>query len=60
MRRRSRIAQFVGLGIRLLDYFAFVGQPLGYIVNELRSRGYENIPCTLPHDGVKSSTLTLS
>ena len=52
------ITQNVSLEIRVLDYMEFVGQPLGFIVNELRSRGYEGIACTLPHDGVNANAIT--
>jgi phage terminase large subunit len=50
--------QNVGLEIRVLDYIETVGQPLGYIVNELRSRGYDGIKCVLPHDGVNANVIT--
>jgi phage terminase large subunit len=52
------ITQNVGLEIRVLDYIETVGQPLSYILNELRSRGYEGIACTLPHDGVNANIVT--
>jgi phage terminase large subunit len=52
------VTQNVGLEIRVLDYMEFVGQPLGFIVNELRLRGYEGIACTLPHDGVNANIVT--
>lgn len=45
------VAQFVGREIRLLDYCEGQGQPLGYYTEWLRSRGYGNAICVLPHDG---------
>ena len=45
------IAQFVGREIRVLDYYEAVGQPLATHVNWLRSTGYGNALCVLPHDG---------
>jgi len=47
------IAQFVGQKINALDYYEAVGQPLATHVNWLRTNGYENALCILPHDGVK-------
>jgi phage terminase large subunit len=52
------VTQNVGQEIRVLDYMEFIGQPLAYIVNELRSRGYDGIACTLPHDGVNMNVIT--
>jgi phage terminase large subunit len=52
------ICQNVGLEIRVLDYMEFIGQPLSFIVNELRARGYDGIACTLPHDGVNTNVIT--
>lgn len=46
------IAQFIGREIRVLDYYEAVGQPLATHVNWLRSNGYANAHCVLPHDGV--------
>ena len=45
------IAQFIGKEIRLLDYYEAQGQPLATHVQWLRSKGYENALCVLPHDG---------
>ena len=47
------IVQFVGQKINALDYYEAVGQPLATHVNWLRTNGYENALCILPHDGVK-------
>ena len=48
------IAQFVSREIRVLDYYEAQGQPLATHVNWLRSRGYGNALCVLPHDGANS------
>ena len=45
------IAQFIGREIRVLDYYEAVGQELSVHLAWLRSRGYENALCVLPHDG---------
>lgn len=47
------VAQFVGLEIRVLDYYEAVGQPIGAHLAWLRARGYDHIKAQiwLPHDG---------
>jgi phage terminase large subunit len=45
------IGQFVGREIRVLDYYEAVNQPLGVHLEWLRSKGYANAKCYLPHDG---------
>jgi len=45
------IAQYVGREIRFLDYYEAQGQPLATHVQWLRSNGYGNAMCVLPHDG---------
>ena len=45
------IVQYIGKEIRFLDYYEAVGQPLAAHVHWLRSNGYENALCILPHDG---------
>ena len=47
------VAQFVGLQIRVLDYYEVVGQPLSAHLHWLRSKGYteNNTKIWLPHDG---------
>lgn len=45
------IVQFVGLDVRVLDYYEAVGQPLDAHVHWLRKSGYERALCVLPHDG---------
>lgn len=45
------IDQFVNREVRVLNYYESVGQELGYHLNWLRSNGYENALCVLPHDG---------
>jgi phage terminase large subunit len=45
------VAQFVGREIRVLNYYEAKGQPLSAHVEWLRSSGYGNALCVLPHDG---------
>ncbi len=45
------IVQFVGMDVRVLDYYEAVGQPLDAHVHWLRKIGYERALCVLPHDG---------
>jgi phage terminase large subunit len=45
------VAQFVGREIRVLDYYEAVGQPLATHLHWLRSRGWSQAHCYLPHDG---------
>ena len=52
------IAQWVGGQIRFIDYIEGQGQPLGYYLNELRTRGYERAECILPHDGAHRDQVT--
>lgn len=47
------IVQFVGQRINVLDYYEAVGQPLEAHLQWLRSKGYENALCVLPHDGAQ-------
>ena len=47
------VVQYVGLEVRTLDYYEAVGQPFEAHVNWLRSSGYEDAVCVLPHDGRK-------
>lgn len=48
------IAQFVGREIRWLDYYEAQGQPLATHIAWMRSRGYADALCVLPHDGVQN------
>jgi phage terminase large subunit len=48
------ICQFVGREIRVLDYYEAKGQPLATHVQWLRSKGYGNALCILPHDGASN------
>lgn len=48
------IAQFIGPAIYVLDYYEAQGQPLSVHVGWLRSNGYGNALCVLPHDGAHS------
>jgi phage terminase large subunit len=45
------VAQFIGGEVRVLDYYEAVGQPLEAHVNWMRSKGYADAVCVLPHDG---------
>lgn len=45
------ICQYIGREIRVLDHYEAQGQPLAAHVNWLRSNGYGNALCVLPHDG---------
>ena len=52
------IAQFVGREIRVIDHYEVTGQPLAAHLNWLRSSGYENAVCVLPHDGAQRDTVS--
>ena len=52
------IAQFVGREIRVVDYYEASGQPLATHLNWLRSNGYGNALCVLPHDGANQNHIT--
>lgn len=45
------ICQFVGREIRWLNYYEAQGQPLATHIEWMRSNGYGNALCILPHDG---------
>lgn len=52
------IAQFVGREIRVLDYYEASGQPLAAHLEWLRSKGWGNAECILPHDGNRGDAVT--
>ena len=52
------IAQWQGQTIKWLDYIEGAGQPLGYYVDQMRRRGWENAKCILPHDGAQRDAVT--
>lgn len=52
------IAQWSGQSINWLDYIEGAGQPLGYYVEQMRKRGWENAKCILPHDGAHRDAVT--
>ena len=52
------VAQFSGREVRVLDFCEGQGQPLAYYTEWLRSNGYANSLCVLPHDGAKRDGLT--
>lgn len=45
------IAQFVGPGIRILDHYETIGQPIAAHVLWMRQNGYAGAEIVLPHDG---------
>jgi phage terminase large subunit len=51
------IAQFIGKEIRVLDYYEAQGQPLAVHLQWLRSNGWGNARCILPHDGNKEDAV---
>lgn len=53
------IVQFVGLQVRVLDYYEAQGQPMATHAQWLRDRGYtpDRLQIWLPHDGEKSDTV---
>lgn len=46
------LAQFVDRDVRVLDYIEGRGQQLAYYIEQMRSRGWKDALCVLPHDGV--------
>ena len=53
------VAQFVGMQVRVVDYYEAQGQPMAAHVQWLRDRGYtpDRLQIWLPHDGEKSDTV---
>ncbi|WP_370682254.1 PBSX family phage terminase large subunit [Comamonas sp. GB3 AK4-5] len=53
------IVQFVGMQVRVLDYYEAQGQPMATHAQWLRDRGYtpDRLQIWLPHDGEKSDTV---
>jgi phage terminase large subunit len=52
------VVQYVGREIRVLDYYEAVGQPLAAHLHWLRSSGYGDALCVLPHDGAHADAAT--
>jgi phage terminase large subunit len=52
------VAQFVDREIHVLDYYEAVGQPLSAHLEWLRSRGYRDAVCYLPHDASQADKVT--
>ena len=52
------IVQYVGREIRVLDYYEAVGQPLAAHLHWLRTNGYGEALCVLPHDGAHADAAT--
>ncbi len=48
------IVQYIGTEVRVLDYYEAVGQPFDAHVHWMRSNGYGDAICVLPHDGRKA------
>lgn len=53
------VAQFIGLEIRVIDYYEVQGQPIGHHLDWMRTKGYtkERATITLPHDGDTQDTV---
>lgn len=51
------VVQFVGLQVRVLDYYEAVGQEFGEHVAWLRRQGWGDAEIVLPHDGLKHDTV---
>lgn len=53
------IVQFVGMQVRVVDYYEAQGQPMATHVQWLRDRGYtpDRLQIWLPHDGDKADTV---
>ena len=47
------VVQFIGDEVRVLNYYEAIGQAFDDHVHWLRSNGYEDAVCILPHDGRK-------
>jgi phage terminase large subunit len=47
------VCQFISGEIRVLDYYEAVGQPFDAHVYWLRTNGWSDAVCVLPHDGAK-------
>lgn len=52
------VVQFVDGAILVLDHYETVGQSIGFHVQWLRDRGYENAEIVLPHDGANKNNIT--
>ncbi len=52
------VAQFIGRQIIVLDHYEASGQPLAAHLNWLRSNGYGDATCVLPHDGANQNHIT--
>lgn len=52
------IAQFSGQTIKVVDHYEASGQPLAAHLEWLRSNGYGNATCVLPHDGARHDVVT--
>lgn len=52
------VAQWIGREIRVLDYYEATRQPLATHLAWLRSQGWGDAICYLPHDGAKADAVT--
>ena len=52
------VGQFVGREIRVIDYYEAQGQPLSVHLDWLRTRGWGNALCVLPHDSAQRDRVT--
>lgn len=52
------VAQFIDREIRVIDHYEVVGQPLSAHLDWLRSHGYGNALCVLPHDAAHMDAVT--
>ena len=52
------VAQFVNDTVKVLDYYEAIGQSLDAHLNWLRTNGYDNAVCYLPHDGANKNVIT--
>ena len=44
--------------VALLDYIEGQGQVLAFYLDSLRRKGWENVTCVLPHDGINENNIT--
>lgn len=52
------VRQQIGQRLNVLKYYEAVGQPLSAHLNWLRSNGFAEAECVLPHDGVRRDAVT--
>jgi phage terminase large subunit len=52
------LPQLIGMDVRFIDYYEVENQPLAAHVEWMRSSGYGNAVCILPHDGEHRDAVT--